>query len=246
MNIRWLWVPCLALGLPGCISIKTGGDVDRRPMQVAIGAAASLGQSATIAMNAMTRTTACAAVTKACTSYPCSGAVTITLGADCPLPLGGAATGTVAVTGTWQSAMQATLSTTYTNVQAGASSTVVTSATNITATPSSVSYTGQNVQVHGSTTLAGQSTWTVGVDAMKRYTITGTQQAGGGGGSAQQIDVSSVVLDPACTLNPTGGTVTIQDVSGLSIQQATISFHPACDGKAEADGKSVAIDFFAH
>jgi hypothetical protein len=242
MTIHWFVVPCLAL--VGCI--KTGGDVDLRPMEVAIGAAASLGHASTIAMNAMSAQTACAQVTRACASYPCSdGAVTITLGADCPLPLGGAATGVVSVTGTWQSATQATLSSTFTNVLAGANETVVVSATNVTATPTSVSYTGQDVQAQGASALAAQSTWNVSLDGSKRYTISGTQQAGSGGGAASQLNVSGVVLDPACTLNPVAGSATIQDVGGLSVSQANITFHSACDGKAQADGTPVNVDFFA-
>ncbi|HZS36353.1 MAG TPA: hypothetical protein VFF06_05980 [Polyangia bacterium] len=244
MTKRTLLVPCLALSLGGCIpSIKTGGDVDRKPMEVAIGAAASLGHSTVIAMNAMSKTESCAQVVKACSTFPCSGEVTITLGADCPLPLGGAATGTIDVTGMWTSATAASLSSTYTNVLVGSRSTVFVSSTNVTATPTSVMYTGQAAHVQGSAALAAQSTWNVSVDASGKYTVSGVQQAGGGGGSAQQLDVSDVTLDPACTLNPTGGRATIQVVNGLDIQSANITFHSACDGKADADGKSVPVDF---
>jgi hypothetical protein len=242
MTHRWFLVVCLAP--VGCIpSINTGSNVDRKPMEVAIAAAASLGQTATLAMNAMERPTSCAQATTACSSYPCSGAVTISYGADCPLPLGGVASGSVNVTGTWSSATAATLSSTFVNVQAGGKNNVVTSATNLTATPSSVSYTGQNAVVRGGGTLAAQSTWNVSVDNMGRYTISGTQQAGSGGGSAQQLDVTNVILDPSCTLNPVGGEAVIQDVSGLNVSAATITFHSACDGKAQADGSSVGVQF---
>ncbi len=248
MTKCWLLVPCLAPVLAGCIpSIKTGGDVDRKPMELAVSAAATLGQSATLAMNAMSKTnaSACAQVTTDCASYPCaSGAVAITYGSDCPLPLGGQATGTVQVSGMWTSSTSATLTSTFTNVSAGGQNAVVTSATNVSASANSVTYTSQNVVVHGATAFAGQSNWTVSVDpATKKMTINGANQAGGGGGSAQQIDVSDVVLDPSCTLNPVSGEATIQDVSGLNVSQATITFHSACDGKASADGASVSVQF---
>jgi hypothetical protein len=244
MKMHFLAFSCVTALASGCI--KLGGAVDLTQMEVAIGAATSLGHSATLAMNAMTGTTACTQVTQRCTTYPCSGSVMITLGPNCPLPLGGTATGTVMVTGMWTSATQATLSAQYVNVQAGTRNTVVTSSTSITATPTSVMYTGQNVQVHGGSALAAQSTWNVSVDRMGRYTISGTQQAGGGGGSAFQLDVSNVIVDPGtCWANPVGGQATIQDVSGLSISTATVSFHTACDGKADADGTPVMVDFLA-
>jgi hypothetical protein len=234
--------------IAGCIpSIKTGGDVDRKPMELAVSAAATLGQSATLAMNAMAKTNAstCTQVTTQCASYPCSsGAVTITYGTDCPLPLGGQATGTVQVSGMWTSSTSATLSNTFTNVTAGGLTGVVTSASNVTASANGVSYSTQNVMVHAVTAFAGQSSWTVSVDPQtKKMTINGVNQAGGGTGAAQQIDVSDVVLDPSCTLNPVGGTATIQDVSGLNVSAATITFHSTCDGKASADGSSVAVQF---
>src|SRR5258706_3678698 len=117
ITIRWLVAPTFASALAGCI--RMGPAVDMRPMEAAIATAASLGQSSTLAMNAMTQTTACTQVTQACTAnFPCTGGVTITLGSDCPLPIGGTATGTVSVTGSWSSATPGQLSTTYTNVVA--------------------------------------------------------------------------------------------------------------------------------
>jgi hypothetical protein len=216
-------------------------------MEVAIGVAASLGHSSSLAMNAiaMTQASTCVTVNKACTSYPCDGAVTIALGPACPLPLGGAASGTIQVSGTWQSSSQATLkSTTYTSVQVGGHGSVVTSASNLSASSGGVVYTGQDAVVQGGTTLAAQSSWDVTIGSDGKYSISGTQQGGSGSGAASQLSVSGVVLDPACTLNPVAGNVVIQDVGGLSVSQANITFHHACDGKAEADGKSVSLNFF--
>ena len=82
MRTSLLASSCLLLAA-GCIS--TGSSVDLTQMEVAIGAAATLGHSGTLAMNAMTATTDCTQVTQRCTTYPCTGAVTITLGPNCPL-----------------------------------------------------------------------------------------------------------------------------------------------------------------
>jgi hypothetical protein len=246
MKTRWLVVSCLASALGGCI--RTGGAVDMRPMETAIASAASLGHASTLAMTAMQQTSAvaCTQVTTACTTFPCQGAVTITLGNDCPLPVGGVASGTVQVTGMWSSATSAKLSTTYSNVKvaAGARNSVFVSATNVTATPTSVSYTGQDVQVQGAAALAAQSSWDVSIDSMGRLTVDGTNQFASSG-HTQQTHVSSAVLDPACTLNPVSGSATIQDVGGLSVSQAHVTFHSACDGRASADGANVMLDFLA-
>ncbi len=133
------FVAAVPLLLAGCIS--TGSNVsstDIHPVEVAIASAAELGFVASTAMNAMSTSTSvpCAQVTQACTSYPCNnGSVTITLGSECPLTIGGAATGAVTVTGSWTSSTSATLSSTFTNVQVGGTSSVVASATSLTATP---------------------------------------------------------------------------------------------------------------
>jgi len=102
---------------------------------------------------------------------------------------------------------------------------------------------------NGVSTLSGQSSWTVDVDEGMTpgdssddvYTITGADQ--GVSSQVSQISASSIVVKPGCRLNPVGGSATIQKVSATSIVQSRISFHEACDGKADVDGESVAVDF---
>ena len=228
-----------------CASGCGAASSDLHGLEVALGAASSLGLATSLAMNAMSAPTACATVVKACTSYPCDGEVSITLGADCPLPLGGVATGTVDVSGSWQSADSATLSTTFVHVAAGGRNEVVVDARNLTVDRAissvTVQYVGQNVSVVGATTLTNQSSWTVVIDPMG-LTVSGTNQ-NVGGAAVDQLSVSSVLIAPACAANPISGSATIQHVSTFSIVQDSVAFHSACDGRADVNGKSVAFQF---
>ncbi len=234
----------LGVSLACCGSGKPSVDIS--PVELALSSAAALGMTSSLAMSAMSSTASvpCAKVTQACTSYPCSnGAVTITLGAECPFPIGGAGSGTVTVTANWTSATSATLSSTFTNVQVGGASSVVVSATSITATPTTFTYTGQNVNVHGVGVLAAQSSWTVTANGTGGLTLSGTDQSVAGALDTTQITLSDVTLDPSCTQNPTSGSATLQSVNGFKIQNDTLSFHSACDGKVDVDGTAVALDF---
>src|SRR4051812_43185990 len=88
-----------------CVACSSPHQVGAEDVQVAIGTAAMVGGGAHLAVVGMANPTACATVTKACTSYPCSsGAVSIAVGAGCPLPLGESPTGTISVSGSWSSA----------------------------------------------------------------------------------------------------------------------------------------------
>src|SRR5262245_21415543 len=80
-------------------------------VQYGVTSASAVGRTAALAMDAMKgMVSACVAVTTACSTYPCTmGAVTITLGDGCQLPLGGTASGTVTVTGSWSTADAAML-----------------------------------------------------------------------------------------------------------------------------------------
>src|SRR5690242_19547898 len=104
-----------AVGLVGC----SGGN-PLRETALGISSAASIARAAALTMQAVPGTataSACVQVTSACSSYPCSGAATVNLGADCPLPLGGAASGSVMVTAQLSSATQATLVEEFVNVE---------------------------------------------------------------------------------------------------------------------------------
>ncbi len=219
---------------------------DLHGLELALGAASSLGLVTSLAMDAISAPTACAQVVAGCTSFPCSGEVSITLGADCPLPLGGVASGTVDVSGSWSSADSATLSTTFVQVAAGGRTEVVVAAHDLTVdrstTSVTVKYVGQNVSVVGASTLTNQSSWTVVSDPTAGLTVSGTNQ-NVGGAAVDQLSVSSVVIAPACAANPSSGSATIQHVSTFSIVQDSVSFHSACDGSADVNGKPVAFQF---
>ncbi len=241
----------VALVWGGCIN--TGSSVNLKPVELAITSAASLGLVSTIAMNAIASGSStnvsvpCAQVTQACTNFPCSsGAVTVTLGSACPIPIGGVGSGSITVTGNWTSSTDATLSETFTNVKVGVGDSVVVSATDLSVSSGTVSFTGQNVQVRGASALVAQSTWTVAPNGSDGgFTINGSNQDVAGI-STSQITVSNVTLDSSCTENPIAGSATIQSTSGpadLNITQANVTFGPACNGQADVDGASVKLDF---
>jgi hypothetical protein len=234
--------PLLFVAIAAC-----GSSVDISPVEADIDSASQIGLTASVAMSAMSSTTSvpCAQVTQACTSFPCAnGAVTITLGAECPFPIGGAGSGSVTVTGSWTSATSATLSESFTNVQVGSTASVVTSATSITATPGSVTFTGQNVNVNGAAVFAAQANFTVNSNgAGQGFTVSGSDQIVSGALSNSQVSLEDVVLSPSCTENPTGGSATLQSVNGLHIQNDTITFHSACDGKVEVNGNTQPLSF---
>ncbi len=241
----------LAAAWAGCIN--TGSSVNLQPVELAISSAASLGLVSTIAMNAIGSSSStdvsvpCAQVTQACASFPCTnGAVTVTLGPACPVPIGGVGSGSITVTGSWTSATDATLSETFTNVKVGAGDSVVVSATDLTVSSGTVSFTGQNVDVQGAAVLAAQSSWTVASNGPDGgFTVNGSNQDVAGI-STSQITVSNVDLDPSCTLNPISGTATLQETNGpadLNITNSNVTFGPACNGEAEVDGSAVKLDF---
>jgi len=246
MNSRPWMAVCLGLAASfGCIA--SGSSVDLKPMEVDIASASSLGLVANLAMQAMSQTsvtTPCTQVTQACATFPCStGAVTITLGDACPFPLGGVAVGTISVSGSWTSAKSATLNATFNQVTVASAQSVVASATSIDASPGSLTYVGQNVAVHGVLAVAAQSSWTVESSGDGgTLTLTGADQnaAGANGG---QVSVTGAVLSPSCTKNPVAGTAVIQSVSGLNIENSTVSFHSACDGMVDVDGTAVAFRY---
>ncbi len=195
---------------------------------------------------------ACASASQACTTYPCTSNVAVSLGGGCPLPLSsdGTASGTVQVAGTWQSAGSATATMTYVDAVASGHSVVVVNTDSITldGAPGStmtVTYSGAHVHTSGASALTASSSWTVTVDgsdpASLRYTVSGADQQAGLG--AKQISLSNIVLDPACRANPTSGSAVIQDVSLTSIKNVQIQFHAACDGKAEVDGRTMPLDY---
>jgi hypothetical protein len=227
-------------------------------VQYGLTTASAIGRTSALAMDAIKGTaSACVSVKTACTSYPCTnGEVTITLGAGCQLPLGGVASGTVTVTGSWQSADEATLSQTFTNAQVAAQSSTtkalaVAKVTQVSARRSgstlTVRYTGANAVAgsSGSAVAVGAAnTWDLSIDTKgtpdpndDSMTVDATS-AGAGFGSARTVRIRSALLSPECRQNPTAGSADITAVSGFIPTITNVQFHSACDGKAEVDGST--------
>lgn len=224
-------------------------------VQFGITSASAVGLTSAMAMDAMKGMPgACATVTAACSTYPCqTGSVSITLGAGCPLPLGGQASGTVTVSGSWSSADQATLSHVFANTQVASQgkALAVASVTQVSAQRSGNTVT---VKYSGANAVAGASGSAVAVGAADSWTVTvdgkGTadpsddkltvdaSSASGGFGTARAATITGVTLDPSCRQNPTAGSADITEVSGLIPKITKIQFHAACDGTAEVNGST--------
>lgn len=238
-------------------SIACGNQDSINEVQYGLTSAAAVGRAASITMDAIKGTsTVCATVKTGCTTYSCNGAVTVNLGAACPLPLGGDASGSVEVTGMFSSADQATLSQTFAGARINGlnKDLAVASVTQLSSQRSgnivSVRYTAANATAGASGSalaVGGSATWDVSVDtkgtpdpADDRFTIkvNSASASGGLGTSARVIDVDDVVLDPSCRSNPISGTAEITEVSGFIPKIIKIQFHSTCDGKAEINGSS--------
>jgi hypothetical protein len=227
------------------------GSADLSSLEVALVAGSSIGHAASIAAASMGGATACATVTQACSTDPCSGATSVSLRDACPLPLGGVGSGSVVVGGTWTTPDDATLMMMF-GVAIGEDQVALRQAVGVSVKSTStstgtgtrtVAYAGQDVMVDSGATLAAQSSWTVSVDdkgtpgdpADDVFTLTGAQQ-GAGTGQSGQVTLTEVVLDPSCRKNPVSGDAIIQQVGTSSIEQDHVHFHAACDGKADVQG----------
>jgi hypothetical protein len=231
-------------------------------VQYGVTSASAVGRVAALAMDGIKgMSSSCVAVTTACASYPCNnGAVTITLGPGCLLPLGGAATGSVTVTGSWSSADQAMLQQVYANAQvtSAGKALAIASVTQISASRSGNTI---NIQYSGTSAVAGASgsavavgggdTWTVAINTQGTadpsddvLTVNATSASGGGLSGARVASISGAVLSASCQQNPTAGSAQITQVAGGLVPVPTItniSFHSTCDGKAEVDGSTVQL-----
>jgi hypothetical protein len=248
----------------GCFG---GSSADLSSLSTALMAASSIGHAASLTVGSMSSGgVVCAGQTPACTTYPCHASTSLTLGPQCPLPLGGTGSGTIVVASVWSSAGVGMLDETFVGDGVAEGKIALTQAEGVSVkdpTMSStiaIAYVGQSVNVGGSQTLAAQSGWAVSVDTRGTadpsddvYTVNGSQQGAGTAGEGQ-VAVTGAVLDPACRRNPTAGTATIQQVGtggGLgAIQEDVVTFHRACDGNADVVGtlggkSSVALRFFA-
>mgnify|MGYP000846134718 CR=1 FL=1 len=227
-------------------------------VQFGITSSAVVGRISALAMDAIKGgATACATVKTACATYPCAtGEVTVTLGAGCPLPLGGTASGTVSVTGNFTSADNATLSHTYVNTQVTAQENkalALASVAQVKVTRSgnlvTVNYSGADAKAGatgGAVAVGAGSSWTVAVDTKNTpdpsddvLTVDASSASAGGFSGVRASTISKAVLDPSCRSNPISGSANITEVSGGIIPIPSIikiKFLPGCDGQAEVNG----------
>jgi hypothetical protein len=255
----------LACMSSGCFG---GSGQDLSSVTTALVAASSIGHAASLTVGSMASGgVACAGHTPACTTYPCSASTSVTLGPQCPLPLGGVGSGTIVVASVWSAEGQGTLNETFVGDGVADGKIALTQAEGVTVKDPTmgnmitIAYVGQSVNVGNGSTLAAQSAWAVNVDTKGTpdpsddvYTVNGSQQ-GAGSTAEGQIAVTGAVLDPSCRRNPVAGMATMQQVGtggGLgSIQENYVSFHTACDGNADVigtlGGKSTQpLHFFSH
>jgi hypothetical protein len=156
----------------------------------------------------------------------------------------------------------------FTDVKADGRSLVVKSVTSFTTTRSgnmlTVAYVDQDVGLQNKNAKVMQSSWVVQVDtagtaenpADDRINVSGTYQRVDG--TVLQAALTNVVVAGTCGLNPIAGTALIEHVgSGNSSAEVTsLSFHSACDGRADVvaavsanigsllnGNKTVALDF---
>lgn len=235
------------------------------PAEQVIGTALPLGFAGAAAMAAASgNQIAGVDVDSAFTTFPCTRQVTIHVGDSCPLPLGDSAAGVVVIVGIWQSPTQASLSCTFTNVSVGGRKLVVAGVSTCVVQSSgnhvTITYVDQNVNVSsGEQVNASQSAWSIDVDTRGTLTdvtddmatISGARQVVQGA-SVQQVTLSGVVMDAQCRKNPIDGSATVSNTGIGSISTTIVSFHSACDGKADVQmsvgtgqsgsGSTIAID----
>lgn len=247
-----------------CVLVFAACGPDATLNQVAVGlsTASNVSRAAALALDGMKASTACTTVTTACAAYPCDGAVTVTLGAGCPLFIGGEATGTVTVSGHWTSVDKASLSTEFAGVKASgaknevAVAKVTTISVERASTTITVKYTGTNAVTRANVDRAAAANtedWTVAVntkgttdpaDDSISVTASSVAASAGLGNSAKVVSMHDVAVDPSCTLNPTAGTADVTEVQGVIPKITNVKFHSGCDGKAEVNGVAQALVYY--
>ncbi len=234
-------LPLCTIGLLA-LAACSSEDTDLTPMEQAIAVGSEIGVVSSLSMSAMASPTpvACAQVTSGCTSFPCIGAVTLTLGASCPFPIGGVGSGTVSVTGSWSSADAATLGARFGAAQIGGAPSVLTSFEGVAATMDGAGYAGAALQPAGTPLLSSQSSWTLipsGLDG--GFLLEGSDVAAGRS-SNTSLRLVGVVVGPPCTENPTSGSASLDLTSGLNTEHANVTFDSTCNGMASIGGGSEA------
>jgi hypothetical protein len=226
----------------GVIACSAAPPPDIQPLVSDLAVAVFAGQTGSLALQAMSGATTCATVKTACAGFPCQGAVTITYGGACQLPLGADVAGTVDVAGTWTSADVATLTSTVVDVTPAP----VVKAANLAVTRMplgfEVDYAGRDITLRdGAVGPSAQSTWRVSRDAMPADPLSDNYYING---SAQNdVITGDVPVLARCHLNPTGGMSTFWKITATNIVATQVRFHQECDGQAEVDGQRAPLDF---
>lgn len=254
MKLRILAVSACATVALACGAVQPDDPV--REVTLGLGSSGAVARSAMLALDAIAGTSnACVTVNQACTTYPCNGSVTVTQGAGCAMPLGGAGTGSVTVTGQWTSATKATVSTQFTDVKTDAQKALaVANVTQVSVEKVSntvtVKFTGANATAGtsgtGTGSIGSSNSWEVAIDTKATadiaddvYTVKITSAGGSAGTntSAKTVTFDGVVINPSvCTKNPIAGSGKITEVKNFIPNIVDVKFVSACDGKVEVNG----------
>lgn len=228
----------------GCINTD-GDSVDTAPAENVIGTAAPLAHAGTLAMAILSGSpTPCAEVVVGCTTAPCPVEVGVTVGDGCHLPIGtDGAHGRVPVTGTMSSPNNLDLVAVYQDIDVDGEHVIFRRGAFTVSRSGSVltmAYGDQGIVLVEPDVSLKQAAWTVKVEtgttlgdtSDDRMELTGAQQVVIDS-QVMQVVMTGVVIEGRCTLNPTGGSVTIEKVGSKTGELTTLGFHPTCDGRAD-------------
>lgn len=235
-----------------------GKDNPLRETSLGITSATSVARVMQLALDAVTGipVASCVQVSQACTDRPCDGGATISIGDECPLPLGTGDTGMVTVSGRFDSSSRATLGAQFIDVTTTGTeqpeAIALASVTQVTAERSGntveVKYAGQNAAARadvGAASVGAASTWTVTIDTQGTPELsddvlvvesTAASGAAGLGASVKAASLDNVRVDPSCRLNPIAGEGSITEVSGFIPSITKIRFDGTCDGTGRVNG----------
>ena len=266
-------VPVLAVSfaLSGCVGgggmldpFPPGGEAGPEPVEEVIETAVAATHVVTLAFAALDGPVACAMLVGGCVTPGCDFELELDAGA-CGVPLWEDASGTVFVSGTRTDEDSAVLFASFGELEleeewfvAGIASMVADrSGDQVT-----VVYAQQDVEIRSGASAASaelsQHVWTC--DAMLAdtpadpsddvYTVSGGVQdvdAGSSGVEVLQAALYGAQVTPACRRNPTAGGALVERIgagSSIAISMLSLSFHPACDGRADVTS-AIGTDMFA-
>lgn len=257
MNLRLIVAALAALS---CLAACGKGSAIRE-VELGLSSATTIGRALSLGLDAVAGSgSSCVQVVKACSTFPCDGEATLTLGEGCPL-VTGAATGTVSVTGRWTSATKAELAATFTDVKVGEdTASAVANVKKVTVEKAgnliTVEYSGSNAVASAGEDVAAvgaSNQWSLTIDtkgtgdaADDVLTVEATSAVASAtvGTAAKTVKIEGVVFEPSCRKNPTAGSAKITQVTTFVPSITEIEFGGACDGTARVDGASTPLNFF--